>query len=235
MNGSTCVGAAYRCAREIEYAYRFTEPSMSDEMTYQGEPLQIQTLTGSAIRPWLDALAELRLGVFSTFPYLYHAPKAEEFEYLTHYVESPSAAIFLVREGDRAVGMSTVMPMTEAEAEFQVPFREAGWTLSSLAYFGESILLPEYRGRGLGHAFFERREAYARGLPGVTHTTFCAVERPADHPERPEAYQPLDGFWRRRGYEHHPELAAHFRWRDIGDEALSTKRLSFWIKPLEPA
>lgn len=93
------------------------------------------------------------------------------------------------------------------------------------------MLLPTYRGRGLGVRFFEEREAYARRLGRFDWCTFCAVERPGDHPLRPAGYVPLDAFWARRGYERRTDLTTMLAWQDIGDVEETEKLMTFWLKP----
>ncbi len=88
------------------------------------------------------------------------------------------------------MGAATAAPMADHAAEFAAPFRACGIDLADVYYFGESVLLPEWRGHGIGHAFFDRREARAREL-GFPLASFCAVIRPADHPARPAGYSPL--------------------------------------------
>ena len=64
---------------------------------------------------------------------------------------------------------------------FRAALAGTGPALTEIFYCAESVLLPEYRGRGLGHRFFDLREAHARAL-GRSHCAFCSVVRPADHP-----------------------------------------------------
>ena len=94
------------------------------------------------------------------------------------------------------------------------------------------MLLPGWRGLGLGVRFFAEREAYARKLARFDWCAFCAVQRPADHRRRPADYQPLDAFWVRRGYRHHPELHTQYHWRDLDEAEESAKPMSFWLKEL---
>jgi len=96
-------------------------------------------------------------------------------------------------------------------------------------YFGESLLLPEYRGRGIGHRFFDLREQHA-GKLGLPLTAFCAVDRPPDHPKRPDDYRPLDGFWTSRGYVKRAGLRAVFDWKEIGASVESPHSLTFWLR-----
>src|SRR5690606_21758489 len=106
-------------------------------------------------------------------------------------------------------GACTALALEE-EADFvQAPFLEAGMDIGEIFYFGESVLLPQYRGQGIGVRFFEEREAAAREF-GYPVCCFCAVARPEDHPLKPEDYVPLDNFWRNRGYEKRPELVSQF-------------------------
>ena len=75
----------------------------------------------------------------------------------------------------------------------------AGLAAEDVFYCAESVLQERYRGQGVGHRFFDLREAHARAL-GFSWSVFCAVIRPQQHPLRPAGYRPLDPFWRRRGY-----------------------------------
>ena len=195
--------------------------------------MQLIHLQGAQIRPWLDALAALRIQVFREFPYLYDGSLDYERDYLEVYAQSDDSLCVLVLEGDRAVGMSTALPLKDEGDAFVRPFIEQGFDVDSVCYFGESILLPEYRGQGLGVRFFEAREAHARTLAGVRYTAFCAVERPLDHPLRPSGYQGLDRFWQHRGYTLRPEIFARYEWQDIDAEAPDHKTLRFWLRTLD--
>jgi GNAT superfamily N-acetyltransferase len=124
-----------------------------------------------------------------------------------------------------------MLPLAEAGADVQKPFRDRALPLERYAYFGESVLLPAYRGRGVGVQFFEQRERHVRAL-GLTHCTFCAVERPATHPLKPTRYVPNDAFWAHRGYQKLDGFTAEFTWPDLGETQGSVKRLSFWQRVL---
>lgn len=121
--------------------------------------------------------------------------------------------------------------MEDHAGEFSEAFSGTGLALQDIFYCAESVLLPGYRGRGIGHAFFDAREAHARAL-GRARSAFCSVIRPDDHPARPASYRPLDGFWRGRGYAPLPGAVAQFSWTDVGDSHDSRKPLQFWIRDL---
>jgi GNAT superfamily N-acetyltransferase len=195
--------------------------------------MQIRIVHGDAVQPHVADLARLRISVFRAFPYLYEGSPDYEATYLSTYARSPESLFVLAFDGERIVGASTGVPMADETDAFKVPFVKGGFDPQRIFYFGESVLLPDYRGRGIGVRFFEEREAYARRLDRFASCCFCAVERPEDHPMRPADYQPLNAFWEKRGYRHHPDLHTTFTWKDVGQSEETAKPMSFWIKALE--
>jgi GNAT superfamily N-acetyltransferase len=190
----------------------------------------IHEIHGPELEPWLDALGTLRIRVFREYPYLYDGTLEYERDYLRVYQNCPRSRIVLVTTPDGAlVGATTCMPLADEGPEFQEPFLKAGLGVDDCLYFGESIVLPEWRGFGLGKEFFLRREAHARRL-GLGMTAFCAVDRPEDHPLRPPGYRPLDAFWSAQGYVKQPSLQAVFTWKETCEETESPKTLTFWTK-----
>ena len=177
----------------------------------------VETLNGAALSAALPELAALRIAVFRAYPYLYEGDPAYEARYLTAYVKSPGAIVVGAFVDGRLVGAATGAPMEDHAEELAAPFAAHGYPLDQVFYFGESVLLPEHRGRGIGHAFFDHREAQARAL-GRRWACFCAVVREPDDPRRPPGYTPLDPFWRKRGYAPVPGLEASFAWPEVGSE-----------------
>jgi GNAT superfamily N-acetyltransferase len=193
--------------------------------------LRLEPVTGAALLPHVPSLARLRGEVFAAWPYLYDADTEDEARYLRHYAQGAEAAIILAWDGAAMVGAATCQPMLTTHAPVRATFEAAGRDPAEHAYFGESVLLPAYRGQGAGVAFFTAREAHARAL-GLRHAAFCSVVRNVNDPRRPAGYTPLDGFWARRGYTHHPELSCVFDWREVGDTKPTPHALSFWTKRL---
>lgn len=195
--------------------------------------MQIRLLRGDQLTPHIDDLARLRISVFREFPYLYDGNRAYEAEYLAGYARSAASLCVLAVDDGQVVGASTALPLADETLAFRQPFEQAGLETGSIFYLAESVLLPAYRGQGLGVRFFAEREAHARRL-GFACCAFCAVQRPLDHPLRPVDYQPLDAFWLRRGYQPRPDLHTHFHWRDLGADEESAKPMSFWLKAIAP-
>ena len=193
--------------------------------------LSVAPLTGSALNTALDDLARLRIAVFRDFPYLYDGTLDYEARYLSKFAEAKDAIIVAARDDGRIVGCATGSALAAHHEQFGAPFRAAGYDLDAIFYCGESVLLPDYRGHGLGHAFFDQREAHARAR-GYRYSTFCAVIRPADHPLRPIDYRPLDAFWQKRGYRRVEGLVTDFEWKDIDAAQPTKKPMQFWMRPL---
>lgn len=196
--------------------------------------LRLQRLGGEAIATQIDALAALRIRVFRDWPYLYAGTAEYEAQYLQAYVQCPRSLAVLVWDGDQCVGASTCLPLADAPDDMQQPFVDQQMDRSRIDYFGESVLLPAYRGRGIGVAFFAEREAHAR-QHGLTLCAFCAVERAADDPRRPPGYAGNDAFWARRGYQRLPAMQTQFSWPDIGQTQSTAKTMTFWSRELPPS
>lgn len=200
-------------------------------MTSAGGAIRVVRFTGEQMRARLDDLARLRIEVFRAWPYLYEGSLEYERGYIARYAQARTGVIVVALDGDTVVGASTALALDEEADYVRAPFVRAGMDTTQVFYFGESVLLPQYRGHGIGVRFFEEREAAARGF-GYPLCCFCAVQRPEDHPMKPAEYVPLDAFWGKRGYVRRPDLVASFSWRDIGDAAETAKPMVYWMKDL---
>lgn len=193
--------------------------------------IHVAPLTGTALQAALDDLAALRIAVFAAYPYLYDGTAQYERKYLAEFTASPDAVLVAARDGNRIVGAATASPLLAQDDYIREPFERLAIDPAKVFYFGESVLLPEYRGQGIGHAFFDQREAAARAW-GASHASFCAVVRPDDHPARPAGYVPLDAFWSRRGYAPVPGLTGTFHWQEHGESEESGKPMQYWMRAL---
>lgn len=191
--------------------------------------VHVAPISRTSLPDLIREVAQLRIDVFRDWPYLYDGDLVYEQTYLQPYLDSASVIVVGAWDGDRLVGVSTGAPMEDHADAFAAPFAAADIDLSTVFYCAESVLLPTYRGQGVGRLFFDAREAQAHKL-GRRFVCFCAVIRPADHPARPETYAPLDRFWRSRGYAPMPGVTATYAWRDIGDAAETSKDMQFWGK-----
>ncbi len=203
------------------------EPSRSD----RSNELVVETVRDGAVTGMLDDLARLRISVFREWPYLYDGDVEYERAYLSAFAEAPDCALVIARDGDRLVGAATAMPMSRADGVFRQPFEAGGDALDRVFYFGESVLQPEYRGRGAGHRFFDLREEHARSA-GADMVTFCAVVRRGDDPRCVEGARSLEPFWDKRGYAPLPGYFTRVRWPELGGVGDVENLMRFWGRAL---
>ncbi len=189
----------------------------------------VRALSRDELERALDNVARLRIEVFRDWPYLYDGDLEYERRYLQAYRDSEKAIVVGAFDDDRLIGASTGAPLVDHDDDFAAAFSETGLDLSQIYYCAESVLLPGYRGQGVGHHFFDLRETHARNL-GFSKCAFCGVQRPLDHPMRPENYRPLDPFWRARGYQPMPGVVATFSWKDLNEDTATSKPLQFWLR-----
>ena len=194
--------------------------------------VRVERLTGERLKALLPDLARLRITVFRAFPYLYDGSLDYEERYLQTYAQAEDSVVVGAFDGDMAIGASTGLPLAHEPPTLTDAFTAHGFDVARVFYFGESVLLPEYRGHGIGVAFFREREAHARSLGRFDWAAFCGVVRPADHPRRPPDHVPLDAFWRKRGFAPVPGMVGSISWRDLDEAAESAKPMQFWVKQL---
>ncbi|MBO9379652.1 GNAT family N-acetyltransferase [Sphingomonas histidinilytica] len=177
----------------------------------------------------LRALAVLRMTVFRTWPYLYDGSLDYEANYLEEFLGTQDAIFIVARVGEILVGMATASPMATQSDVIKAPFLDQGVDISTLYYFGESVLLPRFRGQGIGHRFFDKREAAALAA-GADSTAFCAVVREKNDPRRPDEARDLAGFWQKRGYREAPRYDTQLSWKEVGEMRESEHLMRFWVK-----
>ena len=187
--------------------------------------IRVLVRRGADMVEWFDDVARLRAEVFRAFPYLYEGDAEYEKHYLATYARSAGSVL--------VVGASTGLPLGEAEPAFQAPFLDRGIPVEEVFYCGESVLLPAFRGQGLGHRFFDEREAHARSLGGIRWTSFASVNRASDDPRRPAHYRGNDVVWTRRGYTRQPDMQVSLPWKQLGEAHESEQTLTMWLRPLE--
>lgn len=201
-----------------------------------GGSARVERLTGDALSRALGDVARLRIAVFREWPYLYDGTLSYEQDYLAEFARAQDAIVVAALDGNRIVGAATAAPLEGHTAEFAPLLAGHGLNPDLVFYLGESVLLPHWRGQGLGHAFFDHREAHARSVRGksgaFTHAAFCAVVRAPDDPRAPSAYRSLDAFWHKRGYAPAAGLIGSYRWKEIGEAEEREHPMQFWVKSL---
>lgn len=157
-----------------------------------------------------------------------------EREYLSAYAASPDSVFVLAQAGQEIVGASTGLPLLDDSEAFRQPFLSSAIEPADVFYFGESVLVPHWRGKRIGHAFFDAREHHARSLGRFRWTAFAAVDRSQDDARRPLDYLGNEMFWHKRGYTRQAGMTMQLDWNEI-DRGEIGHALTFWTRPLNAA
>ncbi len=194
--------------------------------------IHVRSFTGSGLKPYLHSMAKLRMEVFKEYPYFEEPDLEKETQYLRKIAMEKETIGVLIFDNTTLVGTSLGYPLRTENPAAHHPFLEHNLAIDSYFYFGDSVLLKHYRGRGIGHHFFDAREIHVSHFKKYRHICFCVPDCPEPDPERPKDFIPLHDFWRKRGYVHHPELKCRMSWRRHDEAHPSEKQMSFWIKDL---
>lgn len=197
--------------------------------------ISIVPLATDAAVQALPALSALRCRVFRDWPYLYDGHPDYEAAYLAEFAASPNAFIVAAYDDQTIVGAATAAPLSDHTSAFAPLFTEHGFDPETVYYLGESVLLPEYRGRGIGHAFFDAREAQAASLRTrrgnrFETSAFCGVIRDAADRRCPSQYRALDPFWEKRGYKPVPGMIGNYDWQEVGADYETRHPMQFWAR-----
>ncbi|MEW9673985.1 GNAT family N-acetyltransferase [Ammoniphilus sp. 3BR4] len=194
--------------------------------------ITLEMLHGQEIERYIEQLALFRVKDFREFPYLYVGDLEREKGYIQHYTKNEKALLVIAKDDDKVIGISSGIPLEkflgEAIAE---QLAKIGLDSNHFYYFGETILLPEYRKKGIGRDIYKMREEYARSA-GYTEVCFMAVVREEDHPLRPKDYKSPEDFWVYMGYEK-LEITADFTYPTVqanGQVEKASNKMVFWKK-----
>lgn len=213
-------------------------PLTASEPVHAAHPanqqLTVQTVVGESIGRYAADIARLHLVVFRDWPHLYEQGVEGDSRHLRACTDSWRSVAVLVFDAGTLVGASTGLPLADAADAIRQPFADAGVDVERVFHCGGSALLPAYRGRGLGHRFFDERESHARMLGDFDRMAFCAIDRAPDHPRRPPFGRDNQAFWQRRGYRPHADLKIVLDWSEPG-EGVVPHTLTAWFRPLQRA
>lgn len=177
-------------------------------------------------------MAKLRMEVLREYPFQEESDLYREMQYLRKIAACKETIAVMIFDGTTLVGASVGYPLSIEEPNIAKPFSEKKLPIDSFYYFGDSILLRQYRGRGIGHHFFDAREAHVHHYKKYKYICFCVPECLDEKREQPADYIPLVDFWRKRGYIHHPELHCIMSWKNLGDAHPTEKTMHFWVKEI---
>ena len=103
--------------------------------------------------------------------------------------------------------------------------------LNSTFYLSEILLLPAYRGQGIGYKMFKELENRVIHSNLYQYIYFVSIIRSENHPQRPVEYKSADRLWEQNGYQKNGAVCT-LKWKEIGEDVESNKDLAVWYKKL---
>lgn len=192
--------------------------------------IHIRSFTGSQLKPYLHGLMKIRTEVFREYPYFEEPDLQRELQHLSKIISCKETIGVLIFDHTTLVGVSFGYPLSLEAEEILQPFHDLKIDIDKYFFFGDSALLKKYRGRGIGHHFFDAREAHVQHYQKYEHICFYFLDKIEEIPSKPADYIPLFDFWRKRGYNHHPEITNKVHWKETGSLIPIERQVSFWIK-----
>jgi len=199
-----------------------------------GEIMEVKLLKGFEITPFIEEVSKLRIKFFREFPYLYEGNMDYELEYMQGFANNENSLLCIVEVDSKVVACLTGMPLA-SEADIlkgcEKQFEELGHLPSELFYFGEAIVLPEFRGKALTKSMHDKMLESAKAN-GFSKSCLATVIREKDDPRRPENYWSVYSLCRDLGYCKVP-IVMPFSWPTIqpnGDTVEKMNDLKFWLK-----
>ncbi|MDD2558757.1 MAG: GNAT family N-acetyltransferase [Desulfuromonas sp.] len=191
-----------------------------------------QVLNGAKIEEHLEAIAKLRIDIFSEYPYLYKGDASYEKKYVQTYAESKQSVVIVALAGSALAGAMTGIPLLGEMDELKTPFVSGQFPLESIYYVGELLFYPAYRDKGIGSVMLKQLEDYVRKIGGFRYLTCATVIRSDNHPMRPENFKPIDRFLNHVNFAKLEGVTASLAWPGL-DGKTRHHDLRFWMKSLD--
>lgn len=196
--------------------------------------IHVRSFSGASIKPYIHSIAKLHMEVFRDYPYFETPDLERETNFLKKISTCKESISVLIFDNTTLVGVSLGYPLSLEEPALLRPFKDKDLDVESYFFFSDSALLKQYRGRGIGHHFFDARETHVQNYKKYQYICFCVPEGLENDPQKPEDYTPLHDFWRKRGYVH-SDLKCSLIWNQMGQEQPQEREMCFWIKDLDSA
>lgn len=197
---------------------------------------QIKILVGNQIEEIIPFWAHLRLVYFREYPYLYDGTLDAELAYCKEVMSYKDAAIAVAYCDEQPIGLLSGSSLVNFEDHFgnAEGFKTAHLDATTFYYFGEGIVLPDHRNKGLGTQLSKQLESWVI-TQGYTNGCFVS-ESHETHPLKPHNYKEHDSLWHALGYEK-TDISVTFSWNTIQPDGSSRNQdhsMPYWIKLLTP-
>lgn len=173
-------------------------------MIEDGRMYKITVLLGLQLLSIINTISDWRIKEFKEYPYLYEGNLEYEKDYSNAYVKTDKSSAAVAYDNDTVVGFLTGIPLIEDKETFPDTEREFvkyGFDPKTFYYFGEIIVDPQYRHKGIASKLFTILENKVSQELGYKNVCFITIEHPENHPLKPTDYQDSSVIWQHLGYE----------------------------------
>lgn len=200
----------------------------ADEATIRMEVVQ-----GEAIHAYVKDITDLSLIIYREYPYLYEGTEEEYLPHIQHYAQPESVACLLF-DNEKTIGVAIGLPLKAMRDNYKRPLLNSDVyiNIDSVFYLGEILLLPEYRGRGLGKQMYLKFEEMVRKKENFKSICLSKISELESHPRMPAQYKSLDTFWAKLGFKRLNNVHFSVVWLNVGDQEESSHKMVYWIKTL---
>jgi GNAT superfamily N-acetyltransferase len=198
--------------------------------------ITIEIFTGNDSEPYIETVSKLRIEAFKEYPYLYMGELDYERQYMRGYTKDDRAMIAIATCDGKLAGISTGIPLTsdsEIVSEAKIIFLNENIDIEDYYYYGELIILPEFKGKGILTKLLSAQDELIRSW-GYKHACGLTVVREDNHPLKPAGYKSPYKIGERLGYKR-TNIRTQFDWPTIqSDGRVKNEKniLEFWIKDL---
>ena len=198
--------------------------------------ITVEIYIGQDSTDYIDTISKLRVDVFKEYPYLYEGELCYEKNYMLGYTTDKQAMIAIARVDGKLAGVSTGIPLisnSEIVVDAKKVFLQEKIEIGDYYYYGEVIVLPEYRGRGLTTKLYAAQNELIKSW-GFKHVCILTVVREIDHPLKPVDYKSPEKMWEHLGFFRN-KLITDYHWPTIqADKSVKDIKntLEFWTKQL---
>ncbi|MCH9632523.1 MAG: hypothetical protein S4CHLAM6_08600 [Chlamydiae bacterium] len=197
------------------------------------EKIKIVSYQEGEIKNFIPDIARLRIEIFAEYPFLYDGDFECECKYLEKYASTKNAIVVVAYDNNQVIGISTGYPFADQNKELKRVFQKSKRNVNDYFCLAESILLKQYRGKGVGRKLFDQLEVFAKDFKQYKYICLFTSARPADDPKRPKEYRSTGPYWSKQGFCEHPELTFEDSYKEIEDDKETQHKMIFWIKELD--
>lgn len=210
------------------------------EQKYPGNsPISVKELSGQQITLFIRDIGQAIRDVYKEWPYLYEGTVEEQEEYVQkRYIDRPDSVVCAAFDQKQLIGLAMGVPLCDAPAHYLTPFISdnlcMGMPLKDIFYWGELIVRPECRQKGIAKQLCNQLENHII-TKGYKAIAFCTVERPTDfhlNNLKPENHFSPDSRWGDFGFTKHEDLTFKGEWRLVEESEESKHHMVYWFKKL---